>query len=112
MCNTITPEEVAELEFQLGPTLVAVCANNRNKSAVQPWLEGTKTPTKEEAQRLSLALELFRQVAQSEGSDLARSWFIGDNATCGSTPAMAIRANKFDIVRTAAQRFIAGTDGY
>ncbi len=105
--NTITIDDISEFVEAVGPTLVAAVSANRNRTIATLWLSGEASPTDDEAERLTVALELFRAVAISmKSTDLARAWLIGDNTPDYGMPVMALRVADFAAARASAIRLI------
>lgn len=89
----------------LGPTLVATLAGSRDRKAPIEWakVDGSE-PAPEALPRLACAYETWRKVAEAEGEQVARMWFIGGNPWLGeSTPVSAIREDRLKEVANAAQ---------
>ncbi|MEO7904809.1 MAG: hypothetical protein ABIR91_03390 [Candidatus Saccharimonadales bacterium] len=109
MCNLPFKQKLVELESQLGKTLVAVLANDRRRDIVPDWIAGVETVPPESMQRIEFAHEMFGVVTKTEGSDIARLWFCGDNVTGGGElispiEAISIGESRFDDVKISAQR--------
>lgn len=89
----------------LGPTLVAALAGSKDRKAPLEWakFDGSQ-PDPEALPRLVCAYETWRKVAEAEGEQVARVWFIGCNPWLGdSTPVTAIREDRLKKVDYAAQ---------
>jgi hypothetical protein len=57
--------------------------------------------------RLEFAHDLWLSLEANEGRDVARRWFVGENARLrGDTPVMAIRVNRRLEAQVAAESFI------
>lgn len=98
---------VAELNAQLGATLVAALSGTRNSKEPYGWEAGDSQPGKEEEKRLRLAHELFHVLAAEEGGDVARAFFIGSNPVLNDdTIVTALREGRFDEARAAVRAFI------
>lgn len=89
----------------LGPTLVAALSGSKDRTAPHEWAkEGGSQPDPEALPRLACAYETWRKVAEAEGEQVARLWFIGANPWLGdSTPVTAIREDRLKEVADAAQ---------
>jgi hypothetical protein len=89
----------------LGPTLVAALSGSKDRTAPHEWaaVDGSE-PAPEALPRLACAYETWRKVAEAEGEQVARLWFIGANPWLGeSTPVTAIREDRLKEVADAAQ---------
>jgi hypothetical protein len=94
----------------LGPTLVAALAGSKDRTAPHEWVkvDGSE-PAAEALPRLACAYETWRKVAESEGENVARAWFVGGNPWLGeSTPVTAIREDRLEEVGCAAQALVDG----
>jgi len=92
----------------LGPTLVATLAGSKDRKALLEWakFDGSQ-PNPESLPRLACAYETWRKVAEAEGEQVARLWFIGGNPWLGeSTPVTAIREDRLEEVGYAAQALV------
>lgn len=100
-------ETITYLVEQLGETLVAVLSDVTDRSQIATWQASLSKPSPESWTRLSVAEEVFRRVADTDGPDTARSWFVGANVGDELTsPAEAIRDGRFEEVRLSCQRLI------
>lgn len=99
-------QELAQrLNAALGPALVAALAGARDSGAPRAWEKrGGAAPQAEQTRRLSFAYGVWQQLAKAESEGITRAWFIGGNPFLGEvTPLTAIREDRFDEVRAAAQ---------
>ena len=101
----------AELSKRLidivGPSLVALAAGSRNQHVAELWLGGRIAMSNPERQRLDAALECLQTVAESEGAETARAWFIGRNVgTDETSPAEALCEGRLEDVRRSMHRLI------
>ena len=99
-------EIVEELVQLIGPTLTALSSGAVEHSTVEAWLNGLEPEVSQE-ERLRFALEVLSDVAELNGNDVARAWFIGASCQNFTTaPFEAIRTGYFNSVRNSARRFI------
>lgn len=86
-------EVTRRLIAALGPTLVAGLAGSRDRSAPHEWAKADgPEPSPEALPRLACAYEVWLKVAEAEGDDVARAWFVGGNPRLSDdTPVTAIR---------------------
>jgi hypothetical protein len=86
------PALVAELREMLGAKLVAYIGSVRETRAVREWSEGTRTPKGDTSERLRLAFQVAKGIADSDGIDTAQAWFQGLNPLLGDvSPARLLR---------------------
>lgn len=91
----------------LGPTATAFLSGTHDRTNVVAWFNGVTTPDVDQLERLRFASEIFAKVSETEGSDIARTWFLGANVGADeASPAEAIRAGRFDEVRISATQMI------
>lgn len=97
-------DTVRQLNAKLGPTLVSALAGARTHTASRQWAEPEGALPDAEAQaRLLLALQVWIVVAEADGDDVARLWFIGANPWLGEDTAItAIREDRSQEVLNAA----------
>lgn len=101
---------VGELNAQLGATMVAALSGTRDSKRPYEWAARTSVPDAEEEDRLRFALDLWCQLVEADGADVARTWFRGANPVLNEKSAvLAIREGHFPQVREAARAFMAGT---
>lgn len=107
-------EKVEYLNSKLGPTLVAAAIGMRDRSCVSEVSANLEEIlTVEQKLRLDALLEVWTAVANSEGDDIARAWFIGANPWLGDESAVsAIREDRFSQVRAAAQTMVDDTPNF
>lgn len=105
-------ETVRQLTSHLGPTLVALLANVKDKKLPHKWsMADGPEPRDESKQRLMLAHRVWKELSQSENDYTARNWFIGANPRLGEkSPAEALREGQLAEVKAAATAFLEGTD--
>lgn len=103
---------VRELVSHLGGTLVATLANVRDRKLPYKWqkVDGPVPQAPSQA-RLLAAHQIWTLLAQSDGNDVARAWFIGANPRLDDVqPFMALRNGQLAEVVAAARAFRDGTD--
>ena len=106
-----TPEIVATLVDGLGPTMVALVANVRDRRLPHRWRSGTITPRVVDELHLRSAMVAWQTIEVSDGPNVARAWFVGSNPRLGDTsPCMALRDGRFADVAAAARAFVDGVD--
>jgi len=87
-----TPALIAELRGVLGAKLVAYIGSVRETRAVREWAEGTRVPRGDTAERLRLAFQVAKPIADSDGPETAQAWFQGLNPLLDDTsPARLLR---------------------
>lgn len=100
---------ITELNSKLGPTLVAALAGSKDHQASKQWEAGTASPTDREAERIRFALGIWHKIAEAEGDDVARLWFMGANPWLNDDPAVwAIHQDRFGEVENAANAMVNG----
>jgi len=101
-------EVTRRLNAALGGTLVSTLAGAKDTKASYKWArEGGAEPSAEAVRRLMFAHEQWQKVADVEGEQVARLWFIGANPWLDyETPVMAIREDRLKEVNRAAQALI------
>ncbi|MFF3574109.1 hypothetical protein ACFYXQ_40825 [Nocardia jiangxiensis] len=107
-----TSELARQLVHNLGPTLVALVANVRDRKLPYKWSQ-TDGPRPRDAAltRLQVAHRCWSILAAPEGADVARAWFIGANPRLDEdSPAIAIREGRYREVITAAVAFVDSSD--
>lgn len=105
-------EVVRQLNKHLGPTLVAVLANVRDRKMPHRWanFDGPE-PRHGSHTRLKTAHRVWNAISTVEDDYVARSWFIGANPRLGEvSPVQALREGRERDVIAAAQAFVEGTD--
>jgi len=96
---------VAELRQILGAKLVAYLGSVGETRAVREWAEGTRVPRGDTSERLRLAFQVAKAVADSDGAETAQAWFQGLNPLLGDiSPARLLREGD---VQTDGQRIVA-----
>lgn len=106
-----TRQVVAELNAQLGATLVAALSGSRNSKAPYSWEAGSSQPDGAAETRLRVAYTLWHAVAAEESGDVARAFFIGMNPVLNDdTIITALREDRFREARAAVHVFL--TDGW
>ena len=103
------PALVGELRAILGAKLVAYLGSVRETRAVREWAEGTRAPKGDTTERLRLAFQLAKGIADSDGHETAQAWFQGLNPLLGDvSPARLLRDGDIEADGQrviAAQRF-------
>ncbi|MDY7541821.1 hypothetical protein [Cryobacterium sp. 5B3] len=96
------------LNAALGETLVAVLADSKDATASHEWAtEGGPQPRPEAIPRLAFAYEQWQKIAEVEGEQVARAWFIGANPWLDDdTPVNAIREGRLEEVGHATQALV------
>ncbi|WP_234998185.1 hypothetical protein [Mycobacterium sp. DBP42] len=98
---------VRELVEHLGPTVVAALAGVRDRKQPYKWAAGGSQPRHESLARLQVAYRVWSTIADAEGPNVARAWFIGANPRFEERPPyLAIREGLFGEVVAAAEEFI------
>jgi hypothetical protein len=101
-------EVAAELVTHLGPTLVAILANVKDRKLPHRWAQaGGTQPNPQAAKRLLAAHRAWQMISSRDGDYVARSWFIGANPRLSEQePTLAIREDRIPEVIAAAQAFV------
>ncbi|TRW45647.1 hypothetical protein FJ693_08650 [Georgenia yuyongxinii] len=104
-------ELVRQLNTALGTTLVAALSGATVSTMPERWAEPDgPVPSPVEEERLRAAHRTWTLIAEAEGDDVARAWFIGTNPVLDDTsPVMALRQGRADDVDAAARAFVRGT---
>lgn len=96
-------ERVRRLNGGLGPTLVSALAGAADSRHARAWAKGTSAPDTKAGQRIHAGYSVWRRVAEVEGEDVAREWFVGANPWLGGdSPVIALRSGRLDQVEIAA----------
>ncbi len=105
-------ELVRQLNSHLGPTLVAVLANVRDRKLPHKWAAaGGPIPRPESSARLQAAHRAWTVICQADDEYVARQWFIGANPRLDEdTPVMRLREGDIKSVMAAATAFADGGD--
>jgi hypothetical protein len=105
-------ELVRRLNSHLGPTLVAVLANVRDRKLPSKWAQAEgPEPRYESWQRLQMAHRVWTLISDAENEYVARAWFIGANPRLGEVaPVMKLREGELPEVMSAARAFVEGID--
>ena len=104
---------VKELRELLGASLVAYLGGVRETRAVRQWAEGTRAISgREDLQRLRVAYQAAKLVAERDDSDVVQAWFQGLNPVLGDrSPARLLREGAVEDVGpkvlAAARQFAA-----
>lgn len=108
--DTVQREVVRQLNAVLGPTLVASLAGARDRKLPNEWArDDGGYPAPAAWGRLQFAHQIWATLAEEEGADNARAWFIGGNPHLGEdTPITAIREDRYAEVRRAMRLFVQG----
>jgi hypothetical protein len=94
----------------LGPTLTAALAGVSDRATPLLWADGTALPNLAETARIEAADDAFARLAEADGADVARGYFIGMNPNLGDASfVFAIRAGRFDDVRAAVNNIVEGS---
>ena len=103
-----TREITRRLNAALGGTLVAALAGSSNPKASHEWAkEDSILPQNGTITRIAFAYEQWQKIAESEGEQVTRAWFVGANPWLDNdTPANAIREGHHEEVARAAQALI------
>ena len=93
----------------LGGTLVAALSGSKDPKLPYRWAKvDGPSPKNESMRRLQFAYEQWTRLAQCEGEDVARAWFIGANPWLDyDTPITAIREDRFKEAGQAAQALVS-----
>ncbi len=103
---------IEQLVKHLGPTLVALLADVKDRKLPNKWakLEGP-TPRDESLRRLQAAHRSWVMIATAEGDHVARAWFIGANPRLEEQPpVVCLRDGRDADVLAAAKAFVDGVD--
>lgn len=104
---------VKELRELLGASLVAYLGGVKETRAVRQWAEGTRAISgREDLQRLRVAYQAAKLVAERDDSDVVQAWFQGLNPVLGDrSPARLLREGAVEDVGpkvlAAARQFAA-----
>jgi hypothetical protein len=99
------PTLIGELREILGAKLVAYIGSVRETRAVREWSEGTRRPRGDTTERLRLAFQVAKSIADSDGRETAQAWFQGLNPLLGDmSPARLLREGDLE---TDGQRVLA-----
>jgi hypothetical protein len=106
-------EVAAELRDLLGARLVAYIGGVQNTRAVREWAEGARAPSKDEQQRLRLALQVALLITGADDKEIAQAWFQGMNPQLEDrSPARMLRDGDLNeagpAVIAAARAFLVG----
>lgn len=101
------PDLARELLEHLGPTVVAALAGARDRKQPYKWASHGAQPRQESVTRLQVAYRVWSTIADADGPNVARAWFIGANPRFGERPPyLAIREGLFGDVVAAAEEFV------
>jgi hypothetical protein len=97
----------------LGARLVAYIGGVQNTRAVREWAEGARAPSKDEQQRLRLALQVALLITEADDKEIAQAWFQGMNPQLEDrSPARMLRDADLNeagpAVIAAARAFLVG----
>jgi hypothetical protein len=99
------PALVGELREILGAKLVAYIGSVRETRAVREWAEGSRVPKGDTAERLRLAFQVARPIADLDDRETAQAWFQGLNPLLDDvSPARLLREGDLE---TDGQRVVA-----
>ncbi|HET6622520.1 MAG TPA: hypothetical protein VFG56_01150 [Candidatus Saccharimonadales bacterium] len=102
-------ELIDELVRFIGPTLTAFTAHStvRAEFVLDEWRNGTGVLHPGKRERLEVAYKLLNDVAEADGEDTARAWFIGANSGSNRiSPAESIRRGEFTDAKASARSLI------
>ncbi|MGV0737543.1 hypothetical protein ABQF35_11045 [Mycobacterium syngnathidarum] len=100
-------ELVGELLDHLGPTVVAALAGIRDHKQPYKWAVDRSQPRQESLARLQVAYRVWSTIAEADGPNAARAWFIGANPRFDERPPyLVIREDQFGDVVAAAEEFV------
>lgn len=108
---------VADLNANLGNTLVAFIANVRSRQLPTRWASEPgdpqhSEPRDEAKKRLQLAHQAFKAIEEVEDEHIARQWLIGANPWLdGQSPAEQIREYDASAVYAAVRAFLDDAGG-
>ncbi|WP_199253849.1 hypothetical protein [Mycolicibacterium mengxianglii] len=105
-------ELVRRLNAHLGPTLVAVLANVRDRKLPSKWAQADgPVPRPDSQSRLQMAHRVWLLISGAENEHVARAWFIGANPRLGEiSPVMKLQEGALPEVMSAARAFVEGAD--
>jgi len=105
-------ELVRQLNSHLGPTLVALLANVRDRKLPHKWAAADgPAPRTESYTRLQAAHRAWSLICAADDEYVARQWFIGANPRLDEdTPVMRLRAGDIKSVIAAATAFSEGSN--
>ena len=103
------PALIGELREILGAKLVAYIGSVGETRAVREWAEGTRAPKGDTTERLRVAFQVAKGIAEIDGREITQAWFQGLNPLLGDvSPARLIREGE---LATDGRRVIsAGRD--
>lgn len=106
-------EIVRRLNAALGQTLVAALAGSQDATASHGWAKWDgPCPSEGQVERLMFAYEQWQKVADAEGMQVARAWFVGANPWLqNDSPINAIRMGRLRDVSSAARALIDDSFG-
>lgn len=102
---SLHPREITRrLNASIGAALVSALAGSSDTKSSLKWAKANgPQPRQDSIKRLVFAYEQWLKVAEAEGEQVARVWFIGANPWLGyDTPVNAIRRGQFQQVAAAA----------
>src|SRR5437899_1679422 len=77
--RTAFPRVVTELQEMFGSRLVAYIAGVSETRRLRDWASGSRQPRGDVQDRLRLALQIAHMIAERDGAEVARAWFVGLN---------------------------------
>ncbi|QJU56270.1 hypothetical protein SCB71_21240 (plasmid) [Herbiconiux sp. KACC 21604] len=96
----------ARLQQVLGRDVVALITAKQTRTVTR-WVTGTAVPSAQDQQLLRDTLQVVELLAEVEGDDVTRAWFIGMNPQLDDeSPAEEIAAGHVRDVLAAARTFI------
>jgi hypothetical protein len=105
------PVLIAELREMLGARLLAYIGSVGETRAVREWAEGRRAPKGDTTERLRIAFQVAKGIAEADGTEITRAWFQGLNPLLGDmSPAQLLREGELPTdgrrVITAARQFL------
>lgn len=94
---------VSYLLDRLGTPLVSYLAVTSNKMEAWRWAEPSSGPSPTQARRVRYAYRAWKILERWKRDEDTKSWFEDVDPLLGGTPADLIRADKFDLVISAAK---------
>lgn len=85
-------------------TCVAQMTEAENSTIVQQWIDGTSEPSADQAQKITIAYDIFDQAWRARGAE-AVHWFTGAHLNLPS-PWLSIKNGQYDEARASMEQFI------
>ena len=106
MSDAIDYDDLAFIALELGNTKTAYLCQAKPRD-IAAWLRGESAPNDEQAARLNLACDLFKELSMYQGEVMTRNWFTKTDVGLGEdSPVDAIQEDRFEDVRTAARQLM------